>query len=293
MALIDTTGSFSPLRLRDVLVFRLQARLERQRYQQSGYVYERASLDRERTDEVLTGEATRMLDRIKVMRVFDFAGMVEAFSEIGQMIEAAQQESREAGDVTKTRRRKEIGDSEEELDDNDDPPNKYSSSSTERPDSENGHLGMLIIDTITSVVSPVMSKSQTHGQALLTSFMRSLHHLTGRHHVCTILNNAAVGLNPSNNPEFHRRPEEYVSIFSSTLGKPALGKTFTYQVDTSVFVSAVPRTTQDATTAFAGRGESFQKALILEILKDKCGTREGRWAAFEIGDGVKLLPCHS
>lgn len=299
MALIDTTGSFSPLRLRDVLAFRLQARLERQRYQQSGYVYERTLLDGEQNRKVLVMEATSMLDRVKVMRVFDFAGVVEAVGEVGRIAEAFRRRSREPGGTVQRTRNGEIGDSEEELDDDDDdaadddgPPGKRSSSFIEGSDSAIGQLGMLIFDTITSVVSPVMSKSQIQGQALLTSFMRSLHHLTTRRHICTILVNAAVGLNPSNNPEHQLRPEEHVSIFSSTLGKPALGKTFTYLVDTSIFMSAVPRTSQDATTAFATSGELFRKAFIMEILKDRRGSREGRWAAFDIAEGVKLVPCY-
>lgn len=290
--MIDTTGSFSPLRLRDVLIFRLQARLERHRYQQSGYVYERTPLDSEQTRKVILVEATSMLDRVKVMRVFDFAGVVEAVGEVGQMVEGLQLRARQAGPAVERAKNDEIGDSEEELDDDYDPPVKRLSSSSEGADGEMGRLGMLIVDSITSVVSPVMSNSQIQGQALLTSFMRSLHHLTGRRHLCTILINAAVGLNTSNNPEHQLRPEEHVSIFSSTLGKPALGKTFTYLVDTSIFMSAVPRTTQDATAAFPDSGESFQKALILEILKDRRGSREGRWAAFDIADGVKLVPCH-
>jgi len=292
VALIDTTGSFSPLRLRNVLAFRLQARLERASYQQSGYVYERASLDTEQSREDVVGKATSMLDCVKVMRVFDFAGVVEAVGEVGQMLAMSQQECRAIGGAAKMARGDEIGDSEEELDANEDPPGKHSSNHNEGGDGKIGQLGMLIVDTITSVVSPVMSKSQIQGQPLLTSFMRSLHHLTSRHHLCTILINAAVGLNSSNNPDYQRRPEEHVSIFSSTLGKPALGKTFTYLVDTSIFISAVPRTNHDATIAFADSGETFRRALILEILKDRHGSREGRWAAFEIADGVKLVPCH-
>lgn len=292
MALIDTTGSFSPHRLRDVIAFRLQARLERGRYQHSGYVYERVS-DGGRTTEALLDEATSMLDRVKVMRVFDFAGVVEAVGEVAQMIEAAHRGGEEtAGGVTGVRN-DEIGDSEEELEDDETQPDKETSSGHRDIGEEVGRVGMLIIDTISAAVGQVMSKSQIQGQALLTSFMRSLHHLTGRHHLCTILINAAVGINRSRNPEFQRRPEEHVSIFSSTLGKPALGKTFTHLIDTSVFLSAVPKTSEDATVACADGGGSFQKAFVLEVLKDKHGSREGRWAAFEIAEGIKIIPCRS
>lgn len=286
-ALVDTTGSFSPLRLRDVIAFRLQARLERERYQHSGYVYERMP-DGEKTTEVILDEATSMLDRVRVMRVFDFAGVVEAVGEVAQMIEAAQLRAEENEGGTSSVRKDEIGDSEEELDEDEIPPDKETSSGNMNIDGEVGRVGMLIVDTISAAVGQVMSKSQIQGQALLTSFMRSLHHLTGRHCLCTILINAAVGINPSKNPEYQGRPEEHVSIFSSTLGKPALGKTFTHPIDSSIFLSAVPKTSEDATIACADGESFFQKAFVVEVLKDKRGSREGRWAAFEIADGVKI-----
>lgn len=288
-ALIDTTGSFSPLRLRDVLAFRLQARLQRERYQQSGYMYEEVRLAREETAEGLVAKATSMLDRVKVMRVFDFAGVVEAISEVSRSIET-HLTMEETGRAVNVKKRPEISDSEDELDDNEDPQADHAACSSATANGGNGRVGMLIIDTITNVVGSVMSKSQIQGQALLTSFMHSLHHLTHRYHICTLLVNAAVGLNSSSNPKYARRPEEHVSIFSSTLGKPALGKTFTFLVDTSIFMSAVPRTSKDATIAIGSSGDYFQKTFILEILKDRQGSREGRWAAFEIADGVKLVP---
>lgn len=291
MAVIDTTGSFSPLRLRDVIAFRLQAKLERERYQQSGYVYERVP-DGDRTMEAILDEATSMLDRVKVMRVFDFAGIVEAVGEVAQMIEAAQREGEEKGAGVSSVRKDEVGDSEEELDEDEASPDKHTSGGgNEGTGRKVVQVGMLILDTISAAVGPVLSKSQIQGQALLSTFMQSLHHLTGRHHLCTILVNTAVGINPSKNPEYQRRPEEHVSIFSSTMGKPALGKTFTYLTDTSIFLSAVPKTSEDATVACADGGGSFQKAFVLEVLKDKHGSREGRWAAFEIADGIKIMPC--
>ena len=303
VALIDTTGSFSPLRLRDVLVFRLEAQSQRDKYQRSGYVYEKSSSKTRLMREQLVEEATSMLGRVKVMRVFDLAGVVEAVGEIGEMRERNSQLSQKVIVTESTKRREAVGDSEDELEEEDENSmSKHVShssldaeddDSSGQPDLHNGRVGMIVVDTITNVVSSITSKSQIQGQALLASFMRSLHHLTFRHHICTILTNAAVGLNPSNNPEYHRRPEDNVSIFASTLGKPALGKTFTFLIDTSIFLSAVPKTMDDAQIAFGDGGEatSAQKALVLEVLRDRCGPREGRWVAFEIVADIKLVPC--
>ena len=272
VAFIDTTGSFSPLRLRNVLAYRLEAKIQHNSYQETGYMYEKRTSALESSKEAMIEKATSMLDRVKVMRVFDFAGVVEAISEVNELME-------EVG-----KRSDEIGDSQEELDGEDE--------GLKGSDSRSNPIGMVILDTITNLVSAMMAKSQVQGQALLASFMRSLHHLTSRHHICTILTNSAVGKNSSNNPEYQRGPREDVSIFSSTMGKPALGKTFTYLIDTSVFLSTVPKTSDDATIAFGdgGQATSYQKALILEVLKDRCGTREGRWAAFELADDIRIVP---
>ncbi|KAL2055919.1 hypothetical protein ABVK25_003561 [Lepraria finkii] len=295
-AFIDTTGSFSPFRLRDVLVFRLEAKFQRESYQQSGYVYEKAPLNAKEAKKRYVDEATAMLDRVKVMRVFDLAGVIEAVGEVGEMRRSESQVAEKAEAVATRRSRDEIGDSEEEPDEEDDVAAKPAAAEGgQEVDSQGGQVGIIVIDTMTNVASSLMSTSQTQGQALLESFMRLLHHLTSRRHICTILTNAAVGLTSSNNPEYRRRPEDSVSVFSSIMGKPALGKTFTYLIDTSVFLSVVPKTAIDAVIAFGDRGDrvSFREAFILEVLKDRCGTRGGRWAAFEMLDEVNLVPCFS
>lgn len=106
--------------------------------------------------------------------------------------------------------------------------------------------------------------------------MRSLHHLTHTHHLCTLLINSIVGLHPSDHPSYRRRPDESsnLSIFESTAGKPALGKTFAYLVDTSLLLSKVPKGDE----ALVDR----QNVEVLEVVKDRYGAREGRWAAFHI-----------
>ncbi|KAL9135131.1 MAG: hypothetical protein Q9175_003684 [Cornicularia normoerica] len=297
VAFIDTTGSFSPLRLRNTMAYRLEAKIQHNSYQESGYMYEKRTSALENAKEAIIEKATSMLDRVKVMRVFDFAGGVEAISEVNELMEEVAQKFEKLPVVAFEKGRNEIGDSEEELEEDEELQAEPGRESVvlgdfQGSDPHSGPIGMIIFDTITNVVSAIMAKSQVQGQALLASFMRSLHHLTSRHHICTILTNAAVSRNSSKNPEYQHGPREDVSIFSSTRGKPALGKTFPFLIDTSVFLSTVPKTSDDARIAFGDGGEapSYQKALILEVLKDRCGTREGRWAAFEIAVEVKFVP---
>ena len=231
-------------------------------------------------------EAMGMLDRVKVMRVFDLAGVAEAIGEVGRMIEIAKS-SIEQGNAHGGGR-SEIGDSEDEAD-------ADGLAEVKAPSQKKSIalIGMVIIDTITNVVSAMISQNQTQGQALLASLMRSLSHLTSLNHLCTILTNAAVGVNPSNKSGYYRRLNDNVSVFASTKGKPALGKMFTYLIDTSIFLSRVPKTTADAVAAYGNmsRADTWTNALVIEVLKDRKSGREGRWAAFEIVSSVKLLPC--
>lgn len=113
--------------------------------------------------------------------------------------------------------------------------------------------------------------------------MRSLRHLTTRHNICTLLLNSAVGFSP-NLTSYHRQSSSNASIFSSTLGKPALGKSYAYCIDTSVFLSRVPKGREDAEKEYTGGGGGV-KVGVLEVLADRYGRREGRWGSFEIGAG--------
>ncbi len=164
---------------------------------------------------------------------------------------------------------------------------------SEIPPVEKASVGMIIIDNITNVASSLVSKSPIQGQAILASFMRALQQLTSRRQMCTLLINAAVGLNPSGKPEYQRTLDDNVSIFSSSMSKPALGKAFSYQVDTSLFLSMLPKTKEDAMIAHGGQseGQTWRRCMVLEVLKDRYGAREGRWVAFEILGGMKLVPC--
>ena len=98
-------------------------------------------------------------------------------------------------------------------------------------------------------------------------------------------------MNNSGNLGYARRAEDNVSIFASTSGKPALGRTYACLIDTSVFMSSIPETKDDAEVAFGGDGRdtsNWRNVAVLEVLKDRNGTQEGRWAAFQLINGIEL-----
>ena len=110
--------------------------------------------------------------------------------------------------------------------------------------------------------------------------------------MCTLLTNSIVGLSTSKNPGYSRQPEDGASIFSSTVGKPALGKSFTYLIDMSVLLSTLPKTLEDADAAYGDQSENRQAQYcgIFEVLQNKHGTRAERWAAFKVTDGISVRP---
>ncbi|MCJ1387699.1 hypothetical protein MMC18_000542 [Xylographa bjoerkii] len=309
-AIIDTTGSFSPLRLRDIIVHRLR-QTGLVRYQQSGYVYEKVSTELEiESLESLRAKATEMLDRVKVMRVFDFAGVIEAIGEAGDLCKRDGRSSEEV-DAERVREMEEVANSEDEGDEvtiSDEPEDPRAQD--KRISSGRG-LGMMIVDNIANLVSTAMSKNQTEGLisllmtlipvpranhsysalTLLTHSLRILSHLTTSNSLCTLLINGVVLNTSSIKSSFHGRtyhPSDNVSIYVSTSGKPALGRTYTYLIDTSVFLSTVPKTQDDAEVAFEDGTGRFVSVGVLEVLKDRYGEREGEWGAFEIVEGVEL-----
>ncbi len=279
-ALIDTMGGFSAVRLRDVLVFRLRARW--------GSVISNGDRRGKEEEELILHKATQMLAMVRVMRVFDLVGVMEALGEIGEK----RVEERSRGE---RKRKLEVEDSEDEEEDCGEEHTKAQQrkGSVGQDDSKEDGVGLIVIDSIANVASSVISQSPMQGQALLTSSLQQLHSLVTRHQICAVLINSASGLVSSSNSHHRRGIDDNVSIFASSFGKPTLGKAFAYLLDTSVFLSLIPKMQDDAAKAYGNTPQAceWSKAIVLEVLKDKKGSGEGRWVAFEIVDSVKLVAC--
>lgn len=74
--LVDTTGTFDVLRLYNTILFQLR----------------RHSAQNGTGTEQLESAAAEVLDRVKIMRVFDFVGMVEAVAEVRGKLESQKRE---------------------------------------------------------------------------------------------------------------------------------------------------------------------------------------------------------
>jgi len=267
--IVDTTNSFDVRRLHKRIVSALQKR--------------------KNVDDAKT-EAVQVLERVRIMKAFDFVGMTECVAELRESLETREQEKsqQEPGSSSKEPKapvpRGTVGDSEDEDDMLDDaepvplekppPPTR---SEEKLPDDRPQHL--LVIDNITYVASPIIKNSHVQGQALLATFMRSLTHLTRAHDICTLLHNAVMTYQPKSTTE------PTPSIFSSCTLRPALGKSFAYLLDMHLLLHRVPLTAADAKSVYAAHSaipkSSEKMASVLEVLQDRHNDRVGHWSAFK------------
>ena len=111
-----------------------------------------------------------MLDRVKVLRIFDVAGLVDALGEIMEICEDSVAVMEE-GSI----RRTVIADSEDDLSVDEDGPEASSSGVGEQAGSarsgndhgahfQKGGIGMVLVDTVANIFGPVMAKSQVQGR---------------------------------------------------------------------------------------------------------------------------------
>lgn len=214
-------------------------------------------------------QAMKALDRVKIMKVFDFEGLTEAMSEVRETLEYPDQPAAEEIPTIKVPKST-IPDSEDEdedemLDTVEEPPPHP----IVHPLSENAHArGMLIIDNISQVMAPLIKNNYTQGQASLASFMRSLSHLTRAYELCTVVISSA-GNKPATDLEA-------LSMFGSCTIRPALGVGFGSLVDVLIYLHSV----SVKKPADSKQVRSAEVVSILEVVQDRDGERFGRWAPF-------------
>jgi RecA/RadA recombinase len=251
-------------------------------------------------DEMLHAKVVKLLERVRLMRAFDFIGVLESVGEISEAW--SETDKKQARDSRTTLvQALEVLDSEDEAEDEASVVNGHTDSAP-KPRG----IGMIVIDNIASVLSTEMAKDQIEGryyippcpsaqlisnsgQALMASFFSSLHSITTQFNICSLIINTTVA--PS---IYHKtqqvRPEERVSIFSSVAGKPGLGHTYAHLVDVSLFLSEVPKTRDDAEAAYARTAPHYLSSKVLEVLDDRLACRDGSWAAFDVHNGITLTP---
>lgn len=107
--------------------------------------------------------ALKMLDRVKVMRVFDFAGVVEAIGEVGEMYQKLDMDL--VAPVDRTTTAFSPGNEIPNSQDSDDSEEHDASRDTSKrlATATAPGIGMVVLDNIANPISSIMAKSQVQG----------------------------------------------------------------------------------------------------------------------------------
>lgn len=265
--------------------------------------------------------AEKALERVKILRVFDFVGVVEAVCELSEELRNEHSSEKDENNRAQSKPnpppqrkpRTEIADSDEE-DDSDEEEMLFTPtrlSNKPSPPQTTSHplrgIGMIVVDNLTHPLNPILKTNYTRAQSLLTTFLTSLRHLTSTHTIATLLLNTASAPkfynNNNNNSNINAPPQstwipdplsapptfsDQVSIFPSMGVRPALGKTFAYQLDLHLLVSSLPKRRGDAEVVVGGRSGRAEVVGVIEVLGDRGDERVGMWSAFVIDKNGSL-----
>lgn len=232
----------------------------------------------------------QVLDRLKIIRVFDFIGLTQAVAEVRDWTDA--EPLSHNPDVTPKEQlvRGTVPDSQSDGGEDE----MLMTSSPVRVQPSNTHAktvmtattattttattgGLLIIDNISRVTMPLLKNDYANGQALLTSLMRSLAHVTVAYDLCTVVIGDGRSKEGSDNSPSH---------FSSCSMRPALGNEFGYLLDVHILLHTLPRVSRQPREQQARR--DAERVHIMEIVQDRHCGRYGRWAPFEVDVDGKL-----
>ncbi|KZT57683.1 hypothetical protein CALCODRAFT_483008 [Calocera cornea HHB12733] len=139
----------------------------------------------------------------------------------------------------------------------------------------------IIIDAVTPLLSKDISSVSSQGHAIMTSFFRQLNSFARSYSLTVfVINNSVLAKQPNDVP-----PHNELSAFSGSNLKPALGPTFTFQSDATIWLSdgknmfpedaLVTKATQD-------------KVYVAEVLRSR-SFLSGQWCSFK-SNGLNLAP---
>ncbi|OCH86606.1 P-loop containing nucleoside triphosphate hydrolase protein [Obba rivulosa] len=123
----------------------------------------------------------------------------------------------------------------------------------------------VVIDTITPLIGPLLSAVSSHGHAVMTTFMRELRSLANRFSLTILVINSSTGAAPRNRD----------SAFFATDRKPALGPSFTFLTDTTLWL------TKHGTEG----GDKTANTVVAEIFRSR-KTRSRTWCTLKLRQGI-------
>ncbi|KAF8525856.1 hypothetical protein BU17DRAFT_83362 [Hysterangium stoloniferum] len=131
----------------------------------------------------------------------------------------------------------------------------------------------LIIDPITPLLGPLLTATSSQGHAVMVTFMRQVASLARIYSLTALVTNNSV----------QSHPENPYSAFSTTVTKPALGPSFTYLSDDTLWLFDA----QKLVTSNHPHQEA--RIFIAEVFRSH-NTFSKRWDVFMMRNGVTLEP---
>ncbi|KAI0366187.1 P-loop containing nucleoside triphosphate hydrolase protein [Pilatotrama ljubarskyi] len=129
-------------------------------------------------------------------------------------------------------------------------------------------IRLVVIDSITPLLGPMLSATSSQGHAIMTTFMRQLRAFAESFSLTVIVINTSTRILPRN----------FEAVFE-TARKPALGPSFTFMADATLWLSRRP----EAESA----GDEEATIHVAEVLRSRI-TRSQTWARFKIRRGLMV-----
>ncbi|KAI5202180.1 hypothetical protein AUEXF2481DRAFT_7756 [Aureobasidium subglaciale EXF-2481] len=236
--LIDATGNLDVLKLYRNLITRLSTR--------------------NNDHEANVKQATLTLDRVKIMRVFDFEGVVEGLNELVDELEE------------KDLPRGTVMDSQEDAEEILDLSVQAKTEKKQQTTRQKAEAGMILINNLSQVLGLLLKNNYVQGQASITTLVRRLRNMAQQHNLCVVLLSWSVTYNSD---------QERASIFEAIKARPGLGKSLGYLVDTQILVDAVPRRARS-------QGNNSDMVNVIEVVHSRGSHQAGKFGIFDVtGDG--------
>ncbi|KAI5203061.1 hypothetical protein E4T39_04329 [Aureobasidium subglaciale] len=232
--LIDATGNLDVLKLYRNLITRLSA----------------ANNDH----EVNVKQATLTLDRVKIMRVFDFEGVVEG---VNELVDELQGRNVPRGTVM---------DSQEDADETVDLSMQAKEEKKREMTEQKAEAGMILVNNLSQVLGLLLKNNYVQGQATITTLVRRLRNTAQQHNLCVILLSWSVT---------YGSDQERVSIFEGIKARPGLGKSLGYLVDTQILVDAIPREARS-------KGSNSDLVNVVEVVHSRGSHQAGKFGIFDV-----------
>lgn len=254
-----------------------------------------------------------VLGRLNISKVFDAVGLDEALVELDGTLDPArehqevqrQQQQQQSvmskgsntvaaaaaqeGNKTAT-----IGDSEEDddgedLEEEEKPEKEKAKEALISTASKSPPATLLLINSISQILTPIIRNNYIQGQALLTSLMRSIADLTKRHQLFTIVLGEAGFRSVAE--------DETLSAFKSCVMKPAVGYGIGFLVDVHFYLHR-PFVGADSQKKMmmkkngegpaGAQSQDRNEVSVLEIVEDRRGDRYQSYAPFHFTPDGRL-----